>query len=82
VDNYIFIIYPLLHQGKYSIVDNFEWRKQIIHFPRALGRPAASSLSDESVLFACGETMLKRFHKLRKIIYLLSRMGGSRILKK
>jgi len=30
------------------------------HFPRALGRPAAPSLSDESVLFACGETMLKR----------------------
>jgi hypothetical protein len=41
------------------------------YFPRALGRPAAPSLSDESVLFACGETMLKRFHKLRKIIFVV-----------
>ncbi len=39
------------------------------YFPRALDRPAATSLSDESVLFACGETMLKRFHKLRKIVF-------------
>ena len=39
------------------------------YFPRALGRPAATLLSDESVLFACGDTMLKRFHKLRKITF-------------
>jgi len=39
------------------------------YFPCAFGRPAAASLSDESILFACGETMLKRFHKLRKIIF-------------
>ena len=44
--------------------------KQKYNFPRALGRLAAPSLSDESVLFAFGETMLKRFHKLRKIIFL------------
>ena len=44
--------------------------QQKYNFPRALGRPATPSLSDESVLFACGETMLKRFHKLRKIIFL------------
>jgi len=47
-------------------------KKQINYFPRAFGCPAATSLSDEGVLFACGETMLKRFHKLREIVYLIS----------
>src|SRR3989344_9707306 len=44
--------------------------KQKYNFSRAFGRPAATSLSDESVLPRLAGTMLKRFHKLRKIIFL------------